>query len=42
MLTKHMDEIPLDLDLTYIAKYSPKYGIKVGVYLHEIRRDVLF
>lgn len=29
MLTRLMDQTPVDLDLTYIAQYSPKQGIKV-------------
>ena len=30
-LSKTMDATPMDLDLTFVATYDPKYGIKVGI-----------
>ncbi len=29
-LTRLMDDVPLEFDLTFITKYSPKHGIKVS------------
>ena len=34
-MTKTLDDKPMDLDMTFISKYEPKFGIKVCISLKK-------